>query len=473
MNSFLLEGAFALAVLSAFAAWKLFALRRAAYLRYQWYNPKGDCLAPFSGAVIRNVLINQDATGFILPKLESDMASAFLEVNVRATKLGSLFDPCLEIRAGRFCDLQFIERGAEGIRFFNVTRLLASGIPAGDPVSLRGRHLTWIHDNIRLHLCRERVRPAERVLVIAPHPDDAEIAAYGLYADTDATIVTISSGDGSDRFSKEAGSLGLSRSLVARIRTFDSVAVPQLAGIAPERALNLCYPDAQLEAMRDQPARDFQSEGDGGLDFAGLREMNRSSLLRKAPDCSWESLVADLAHILRQTTPGIIVMPHPWLDPHSDHKAAALAVGEAMAAAGLTEGRFFFYTNHNRRSEFWPFGPPGSGVAMLPLFEGDIVDCEGFYSHTLSAEKQLEKYLALESMHDLREIPSMQPATIGAIIRRFLSEIRARLHGLGREPAGYFRRSVRPDELFFTTSYEKGGKLWRRLCSNEKNLEKA
>ena len=42
------------------------------------------------------------------------------------------------------------------------------------------------------------------MLVIAPHPDDAEIAAYGLYTDTAATVATLTAGDASDRYSGPA-----------------------------------------------------------------------------------------------------------------------------------------------------------------------------------------------------------------------------------------------------------------------------
>ena len=43
-------------------------------------------------------------------------------------------------------------------------------------------------------------RDDERVLVVAPHPDDAEIAAFGFYADTRAMVVTVTAGDASDRY---------------------------------------------------------------------------------------------------------------------------------------------------------------------------------------------------------------------------------------------------------------------------------
>ena len=37
------------------------------------------------------------------------------------------------------------------------------------------------------------------MLVLAPHPDDAEIAAFGLYANRNATIVTVTTGNAGPR----------------------------------------------------------------------------------------------------------------------------------------------------------------------------------------------------------------------------------------------------------------------------------
>ena len=106
----------------------------------------------------------------------------------------------------------------------------------------------------------------------------------------------------------------------------------------------------------------------------------------------------------RGTKPNIVVAPHPRLDPISDHLFATVALGEALQSAGLTAGRMFLYTVHNRRSELWPFGPAGSGVALLPILPEDGVCASGFYSHGLSVERQRQKFVALEAMHDVRDL---------------------------------------------------------------------
>jgi LmbE family N-acetylglucosaminyl deacetylase len=441
-------------------------LRQWAYRRQFNYRPIESCVARFTGSNVGRISVRCSRDGFVIPDLKPDVVGGLLELDVRATVTGSLCDPAVEIEAQKYRDVQFLERGVRGIRFINVSRLVAARIAAGEKVKLRGRHIAWCDDTIRLHVCCERLNDNDRVLVVAPHPDDAEIAAFGLYADTNSTIVTITSGDGSDRFRDDNGvNVCLSRAAVARMRVWDSITVPQFGGVGPERAVNLCYPDGKLQLMHAEPNGAFCSDGDDGPDFAGLRRLNRSPLILDGAVCTWESLVRDLRHILSTVQPTVIVAPHPWLDPHLDHAFTTAAVCEAMQAEGLIEGRLFFYTNHNRCSELWPFGPAGSGVALLPMLAEHILECDGFYSHVLSSERQGEKFLALEAMHDLRDVGTPQAGLARPPWRRTRPEIAAALNGLRRPLASYMRRAVRPDEFFFTTSFANGRELSKRTLN--------
>ena len=57
--------------------------------------------------------------------------------------------------ARNFNDIQFFERGAQGVRFLNVSRLLGSKIAEGEKVRLRGHGIMWRARGAQLHLCRE------------------------------------------------------------------------------------------------------------------------------------------------------------------------------------------------------------------------------------------------------------------------------------------------------------------------------
>ena len=64
-------------------------------------------------------------------------------------------------------------------------------------------------------------------------------------------------------------------------------------------------------------------------------------------------------------------------------------------------------------------------------------------------------------MHDVRDLqwPGVSPFRIGS---RVLAELRAMAHGMGVDPTSYLRRAVRPDELFFVTSFADSMALARR-----------
>ena len=163
-----------------------------------------------------------------------------------------------------------------------------------------------------------------------------------------------------------------------------------------------------------------------------------------------------------------MVAPHPTLDPHPDHLFATLAVGEALEAVDAKTSRMFLYMVHNRRSELWPFGPAGSGVSLLPILAADGPCGSAFYSHPLSIERQRMKLVALEAMHDLRDI--QWPPAAAAHRRasaRIMPELRAWVHGMGADPTSYLRRAVRPDELFFVASCEDALAMARQAVERQ------
>ena len=91
---------------------------------------------------------------------------------------------------------------------------------------------------------------AKSILVLAPHPDDAEIAAFGLYAQRKATVVTVTAGNaGAATYEAVFDDLAEHYLFKGRMRVIDSITVPWHGGIPPERAFNMGYFDARLAEM--------------------------------------------------------------------------------------------------------------------------------------------------------------------------------------------------------------------------------
>ena len=120
----------------------LLAFRHRAYRRHIAYDPGQNCVATFASDSVEVTSIDCDPTGFTLPDLGPKAIGGLLELDVRASLLGRLFDPGVEIEAAGFRDPQIMERGVGGTRFLNVSRLLAAGLKPGTRVALRGRQLS-------------------------------------------------------------------------------------------------------------------------------------------------------------------------------------------------------------------------------------------------------------------------------------------------------------------------------------------
>lgn len=365
-----------------------------------------------------------------------------LELRVKSSWLGRFLDPQVELVAGEQADRQTFERGVDGVRFLNLTGL-AAPLQAG-ALRLRGRHCR-LSGQPRLWITPAVELQRRRVMVIAPHADDAELAAYGLYSQADETwVVTLTAGEIEAEHYQQ---MGLAKAeaarLKGRLRAWDSIAVPRWAGVAESRCVQLGYFCLQLPAMQaapDQPAASREA------DLADIRVFRRFNPFPLPADGdgapTWRNLLADLRALLEMARPEVLVMPHPQLDPHPDHICAQAAVLEALQGLAWQPQTLLCYANHLHDNDRWPMGDSGDGVALPPQLSA--AQAWAPCSLILDLATQRDKAMALGMMHDLQP-----PAPFKRRLRRLLQRWLA-----GRRPSPYgenefFRKAVRRHELFW------------------------
>jgi LmbE family N-acetylglucosaminyl deacetylase len=283
-----------------------------------------------------------------------------------------------------------------------------------------------------------------RTLIIAPHADDAELAAFGYYQRaSDVHIVTVTVGElEAEDYQAYGLSAAAATELKARLRTWDSLAIPQWAGLAPARCWQLGYFCLQLQAMQQQPQQSFGSRVAPLTDTRPYRQHNPQTLpADQSGTPSWQNLVSDLRALLDQLQPDVIITPHPALDPHSDHVACTAAVAEAMAQAGAQVRYLLHYANHLHDNDRWPMGNAHTGVAPAPVTQSLAV--ESLCSLPLTAAQQIDKAMALRMQHDLQP-PLSAKKRLRRCFQYWLAGRRWPAYG----DSEFFRKAVRRHELF-------------------------
>jgi LmbE family N-acetylglucosaminyl deacetylase len=376
-----------------------------------------------------------DGVRFTWPRAATRWDTALLAVR----SWGAEQDPWVEVSVGEFHIQQYLDANAVGVRWLNLGGLREQ-LAGGAEVVIRTHAVTLEPETATLRLFDNHLDLRQRILVIAAHPDDGEIAAFGLYADRQASVVTVTAGNAGDmNYRASVSDPAEHYSLKGYLRAVDSVTIPWQGNIPPERTANLGYFDGQLDAMYPAPRQVFPEVYSANTDVSLYRRVNLSKLVSGAARSNtWQHLVEDLTEVLRKVNPGIVVMPDPRLDTHPDHEFASVALVQAIEQ---WQGNplFLLYTNH-ADSNHYPYGPAGTVVSLPPSERH--VSMQKIYSHPTAHALQIRKLFALESMHDLRLSPDEQLTCNLATI--------AHRPDYPRIPdEDYFRRAPRANELFF------------------------
>jgi len=218
---------------------------------------------------------------------------------------------------------------------------VALGFIPGVPHPFLSLFLWWVASPPRVEVPAP-ISGVERVLVIAPHPDDELLALGGTIAQLkqagqQVLVVFLTNGD-ANRAAKSLFTLNpLRRAEDYRAlgyrRQKEAAAALRVLGVPVTSALYLGYPDAGLTALAStnwKRATPYTSPFTKA-NYAFYRNSFNTSALY----CG-EDLVADLAVILRRFSPTTVYMPHPE-DGHPDHRAAVQLVLAALATVEMDD----------------------------------------------------------------------------------------------------------------------------------------
>ena len=202
---------------------------------------------------------------------------------------------------------------------------------------------------------------ASRILVIAPHPDDETLGAGGMIftarrRGAQVKVVFMTMGDGSGAAAGMQSGTGRPSPdhmiALGRRRHGEAIAALAALGVAEEDAIFLGYPDGGLADIVDnrhwQPHEPYTSKHTGRASSPYA-----SSFTPGAEYCA-SRIVGDLAMILADYMPDLVLVPHP-LDAHSDHWASyalAMYAIEQLDYVELTGARVLAYMVHAGAN--WP-----------------------------------------------------------------------------------------------------------------------
>lgn len=262
-------------------------------------------------------------------------------------------------------------------------------------------------------------RAEQRLLVIAPHPDDEVLGCGGLIAQAvqsgaEVRVAVLTQGDG-----YPAAAALISREKPApddfvnlgRLRQQETLNAVQKLGLKPEHALFFGYPDKGLWRLWRSPYQPVAS------DFTRLSQSPYENSFHPFTAYTGVNLLNDLTRLIREFQPTDVYVTHP-LDDHSDHMAAAVFTQEALEQAKsqqfypLQEPKLHYYLVH--RGD-WPL-PQGyyPSAALIPPIAWQL-EAYDWGRLTLTKPVLLQKQTALEDH-------ASQCALMNRFLRSFLRQ---------------------------------------------------
>lgn len=234
----------------------------------------------------------------------------------------------------------------------------------------------------------------DRLLVVAPHPDDESLCCAGLLQQAQrqgasVAVVWITAGD-----SFELDAMLVERTLWPRGQSMRRLGAQRLAeahaaadalGVPRSSQYQLGYPDRGVQALRDdyhdRPYRSRYTEV-SAVPYAGA--------LSPGASYTGANLERDLEWVITHFRPTLVLAAAPQ-DRHADHSASGVLVRRVLARRGeLAELRYWIV-----HAPGWP--RPLGLEPDLPLAPPATADALAWQSLPLSEPQRLRKLAALRA----------------------------------------------------------------------------
>jgi hypothetical protein len=343
---------------------------------------------------------------------------------------------------------QYFEANQKGIRYLNIT-----GIKNVNDISITCENCK-ISSNNQLLGFKKPDLTSGPILIIAPHADDAELSAYGLYSDyaPNTWIATVNIGSnlqGLERQYVQNLDTEISRAEKRKgyIRSWNSMTTPLLAKVPMQQLLSLGYFNISSSSVLNTPKDIVSHPSISDISPNDFRQWNHVKLSNDTHNVnSGAALIQDLIELIEHIRPETILVTHPEIDPHDEHIASAIALHLALQKSTFIPENILFYVNHLRGIKLFPYGPEHSRTALPPWFKNSsLLENSSCYSHSLSYAKQQEKVLAFDTMHDLRAKDRLEKK-----LKRWINQ---KIKKNGYQYYGnhsYFQTHIKADEVFLS-----------------------
>lgn len=241
------------------------------------------------------------------------------------------------------------------------------------------------------------LRTDDRILILAPHPDDESLACGGviqkaLSMGLPVRVVFLTNGDANEwsfvLYQRRPELLPGQVEAMGLVRHDEAVAAAKILGLTPQQLTFLGYPDfGTLEIWTQHwgeqpPLR--------GL-FTRTTQVPYASAYRPGAAYKGEEIVADLEAILKEFQPTRVFLSHP-ADHNTDHMALYAFTHVALWNLGLTP-ELYPYLVHAPR---WP-DPRGSAPTLSLTPPAGLADLTTWWTLPLSPAEVSRKLSALEA----------------------------------------------------------------------------